>query len=178
MTTPSVTSSEETEQSIRSLDPVPTALLELVSSDGYYDLITYELGTEFTSVHTARVRVRSNQFVNLADIKPTFFNKWPGFPRGAEGIVIIDRMKDGLYSRPEASEHRKDLAAIARRIPYLKDRYTNTDINDHPEIWLLADYILWLTNKVILGGTNSKKSIDLYMIAFNAAPKLKGRYVL
>ncbi|TGO22236.1 hypothetical protein BPAE_0177g00300 [Botrytis paeoniae] len=194
MTTPSGTSSEETEQSIRSLDPVPTALLRLILCDGYYDLITCDLGTEFTSEDTKKLPTLASHIPGNPDVSTAKY-RYRVDPIGdGQNVVIIDRMKEGLYSGPEAKEQRKDLAAIERRIPYLKDRYTNTGMNDHPEIWLLADYILWLINLVIPDGTNdtgkppiwifiipsnwSKKSIKLYTIALNASPKLKDRYIL
>ncbi|KAF7856816.1 hypothetical protein EAF04_009579 [Stromatinia cepivora] len=117
-------------------------------------------------------------------------------PVGDEtGAVVIDRIKEALYSGPEAREQNKALRNFALRIPYLMTRYSDTQLAAHPEIWMLADYILWLaqlvTSTIIkedlqgdliwvctIPSNWDKNSIKLYTLALDASPILVGRYML
>lgn len=110
------------------------------------------------------------------------------------GSVIIDGMKEALYSGPEARKQKKALKDFALKIPYLVSRYNDTELAAYPEIWILADYIHSLAKRVIssivgddgfklvwaftIPSNWDKTSIKLYTLALNASPFLAGRYTL
>lgn len=40
------------------------------------------------------------------------------------------------------------LKDLAQDVPYLVSRYIDTNLAEYPELWILADYILWLVGLV------------------------------
>ncbi|KAM0310580.1 hypothetical protein ACHAO8_007946 [Botrytis cinerea] len=117
-------------------------------------------------------------------------------PVGDEtGAVVIDRIKEALYSGPEAEDKKEALRNFALKVPYLTTRYGDTALAANPEIWMLADYILWLaqlvTSNIVKDDLNgdpiwvftvpsnwNTDSITLYTSALDASPVLIGRYLL
>lgn len=209
---------------------IPAALRNHLASDGLYKIVSWDLGTGYTSIHIADIEVKSGELTNLESIKPTHFYRYSSNPNqrpeittevpticahipgetdeskaqhgyevdpiGDEtGAVVIDRIKEALYSGPEAREQNKALRNLALRIPYLKTRYSDTQLAAHPEIWMLADYILWLAQLVnstiikedlqgdliwvcTIPSNWDRNSIKLYTLALDASPILAGRYML
>lgn len=209
---------------------IPAALRHLTPSDGLYQIVSLDLGTGYTSIHTAELQVTSERFTNLKSLNPKYFHRYRGNfePRpesiteaptkcahipgetdeseaqhgmevdsagGETGAVIVDTMKEVLYSGPEASKQKETLRALALKIPYLEARYKHTKLETHPEIWILADYIHGLAEQVTLSIVEegferdliwvctipsnwNHASHKLYTLALDASPFLVGRYIL
>ncbi|ESZ92641.1 hypothetical protein SBOR_6975 [Sclerotinia borealis F-4128] len=209
---------------------IPAALRIHTPSDGLYKIISWDLGTGYTSIHTADIEVKSEEFINSKSIVPKHFHRYPQNPNhrpehttevptvcahipgeideskaqhryevdyidGETGAVVIDTMKEALYFRSEAMQQNKALKDFALEIPYLVSRYKDTQLAAHPEIWMLADYILWLAQLVRLAVIEegfqgnliwictipsnwNKHNIKLYTLALDASPLLAGKYIL
>lgn len=100
-----------------------------------------------------------------------------------------------MYSGPEAGKQNETLKALALKIPYLEAGYKHTKLETHPEIWILADYIHGLAERVTLSIVEegferdliwvctipsnwNKASHKSYTLALDASPFLVGRYIL
>ncbi|KAK6591460.1 hypothetical protein H4I95_12190 [Botrytis cinerea] len=183
---------------------IPAALRNYFPSDGIYKVLACDFGTGNTCINHGNI-----QRPELTTEVPTVCAHIPGEtdeskaqhgyevdPVGDEtGAVVIDRIKEALYSGPEAEDKKEALRNFALKIPYLTTRYGDTALAANPEIWMLADYILWLaqlvTSNIVKDDLNgdpiwvftvpsnwNKGSITLYTSALDASPVLIGRYLL
>ncbi|KAK6591796.1 hypothetical protein H4I95_12038 [Botrytis cinerea] len=189
---------------------IPAALRNYFPSDGIYKVLACDFGTGNTCINHGNIQVDNpNQRPELTTEVPTVCAHIPGEtdeskaqhgyevdPVGDEtGAVVIDRIKEALYSGPEAEDKKEALRNFALKIPYLTTRYGDTALAANPEIWMLADYILWLaqlvTSNIVKDDLNgdpiwvftvpsnwNKGSITLYTSALDASPVLIGRYLL